>query len=44
MDGADELNTLGILGCLYSYYDAANQTSEYNENLYKEIFGKEPPK
>ena len=28
---------------LYSYFDVAKQTRNYNRNLYREIFGKEPP-
>ena len=29
---------------VYSIYDVVNQTSQYNSNLYKQIFGEEPPK
>ncbi|MBT6870121.1 MAG: hypothetical protein HOA66_01560 [Candidatus Marinimicrobia bacterium] len=32
-----------VLFQIYEYFDVAKQTRNYNKNLYREIFGKEPP-
>ena len=36
--------SIGVIGYLYSYYDAINQTSKYNKRLKRQIFGKKKNK
>ena len=46
-DSSDEviLSELGflVLTQIYSYYSITKKVKKYNQNLYREIFGKEPP-